>query len=65
VKTDDLTAVLLKIEILWDMMLCDWMDDPDISEDQMAFVFKGRWILQNVGSHRPKDTASHPRRPES
>jgi hypothetical protein len=33
VKIDVLTAVLLKIEILWDMMLCDWMDDPDISED--------------------------------
>jgi hypothetical protein len=43
---------MLKIEFLWDMMLCCWMSDPDVSKGLLSpsssREAEGTIILQNV-----------------
>jgi hypothetical protein len=76
-KLEDFTALLLTIQILWDVMLCLWVVS-DIFMDIGTFSFScqtvgedfwecltiedgGAMILQSAENHSPSNTASHPR----
>ena len=78
-KCKVVTAVLLKIQVSWDVMLCRWVNiSPGLlglssnSSVKHALLLElldpedeGTTICQNVWNYSPNKTASHPRGPES
>jgi hypothetical protein len=56
VRPEALTAVLLRIQVFWNVLLCGWVDG--------SWNFQGLQYLQNMRKDSPNHKVSHPRTPE-
>ena len=58
---ESLTAALLKVQVFWNVTLCD---AKHLKGSLLDLVFEGTAILGNVSIYTPSETASHTRRLE-